>query len=528
MDADERSRDGIIGREQEWALHVERHGIADEALMNHMGERQVWLEQCAPPGLFSSWLEYIDKKRWFSPLTGDRFYFDSSTHFENSTRECAGPVAAALYSRVADRIVEEIVARANKTYQDRGYTFRLYKNNCDFLDNSYGTHENYLVERLDLTRTDMDMVRVLGPFLVTRQLFAGSGGVVRKNDYTMGFVLSPRARFINILISGGSSAGSRPLITTRDQPYADKHRWQRLHFALGDGLLVDAAEILTFGTTEILLRMREAGLLNDPPVPVEAGDLIPMLQVYNSDPSLKVAIRCADGKTYTIADIQEAYRDCARKACESTIPLTPQRATVFELWDRVLEGARASCPYETLRLDIQWAAMYWLVERDMERHGHRWNASSHFKVPSLNMTVSERLRALDLGCHENHPAGHIRRMIERGYIRSMFTQEDIARARAEPFADTRAYARVKQLRWAAELAERRGSPVTVQVDWEYTKIDPIDVEVEETYRLVSEEGIVEERVKRTTKHAWRYEFDNSDPYAHEYKPPEEFRQSEGA
>ena len=48
----------------------------------------------------------------------------------------------------------------------------IFKNNTDFVGNSYGCHENYLVDR------DVDfyyLAEQLIPFLVTLQIYAGAG-----------------------------------------------------------------------------------------------------------------------------------------------------------------------------------------------------------------------------------------------------------------------------------------------------------------------------------------------------------------
>ena len=70
-------------------------------------------------------------------------------------------------------------ARLEKIYRLREEGIRgevyLFKNNTDSAGNSYGCHENYLVER------DGDFAKftdVLIPFLVTRQVYAGAGKVL--------------------------------------------------------------------------------------------------------------------------------------------------------------------------------------------------------------------------------------------------------------------------------------------------------------------------------------------------------------
>ena len=53
-----------------------------------------------------------------------------------------------------------------------GHRLAVYKNNSDGKGNSYGTHENYLVDR---AVPFADIVRDLTPFFVTRQIFCGAG-----------------------------------------------------------------------------------------------------------------------------------------------------------------------------------------------------------------------------------------------------------------------------------------------------------------------------------------------------------------
>ena len=53
-------------------------------------------------------------------------------------------------------------------------TIQLYKNNTDGKGASYGSHENYLMDR---KTPFIDIIRGLIPFFVTRQVFAGAGRV---------------------------------------------------------------------------------------------------------------------------------------------------------------------------------------------------------------------------------------------------------------------------------------------------------------------------------------------------------------
>ena len=76
---------------------------------------------------------------------GARYYVDHA-HPEYSTPECAD----ALELVCADKAGERILARsmlAARRLVDPGQEIVVYKNNSDGKGNSYGTHENYLVDR---------------------------------------------------------------------------------------------------------------------------------------------------------------------------------------------------------------------------------------------------------------------------------------------------------------------------------------------------------------------------------------------
>ena len=67
----------------------------------------------------------------------------------------------------------------------------IFKNNTDFVSNSYGCHENYLADR---TADFYYMAEQLIPFLVTRQIFTGAGKVFRTRRGTV-YHISQRAAY---------------------------------------------------------------------------------------------------------------------------------------------------------------------------------------------------------------------------------------------------------------------------------------------------------------------------------------------
>src|SRR5690625_3694162 len=138
---------------------------------------------------------------------------------------------------------------------DKQVTIHLFKNNLDSAGNSFGCHENYLIRRrIPLERyTD-----VLVPFLVSRTLLTGSGGIVTGTDGAR-FVLSPRAFHIWEAVSS-STTRSRPMINSRDEPHADPELYRRLHVIVGDSSRAEPTVSLQMGTMDLMLRMVEAGV----------------------------------------------------------------------------------------------------------------------------------------------------------------------------------------------------------------------------------------------------------------------------
>src|ERR1041385_6554199 len=122
---------------------------------------------------------------------GARYYVDHA-HPEYSTPECSD----ALELVCADKAGERILARsmlAARRLSEPGQEIVVYKNNSDGKGNSYGTHENYLVDR---AVPFSQLVRNLLPWFVTRQLFTGAGKVGSENGgEEVAFQISQRADF---------------------------------------------------------------------------------------------------------------------------------------------------------------------------------------------------------------------------------------------------------------------------------------------------------------------------------------------
>ena len=112
--------------------------------------------------------EYEDPGAATTVLTnGARLYVDHA-HPEYSSPEVTNPRDLVLW----DKAGEQVMLRAARTLAANPAMpdVVLYKNNVDGKGASYGTHENYLVNRSVPFEV---LVAHLTPFLVTRQVFAG-------------------------------------------------------------------------------------------------------------------------------------------------------------------------------------------------------------------------------------------------------------------------------------------------------------------------------------------------------------------
>ena len=162
---------------------------------------------------------------------GARFYVDHA-HPEYSSPECASPLEGVLYDVAGEHVLRWAMEAAQNRYPESP-PIVVYKNNSDSKGNSYGCHENYLMDR---TVAFADVIEAMVPHLVTRQLYCGAGKVgaetsVFKKPPT--FQISQRAEFFEEVV-GLETTLKRPIVNTRDEPHADPQRFRRLHVIIGD------------------------------------------------------------------------------------------------------------------------------------------------------------------------------------------------------------------------------------------------------------------------------------------------------
>jgi proteasome accessory factor A len=372
---------------------------------------------------------------------GARLYVDTGFHPEYATPECDDLCDLVASDRAGERIIEQLVRSAQRRLPERGLRgeVRAFKNNADHAGNSYGCHENYLVSRA----TDFGtLVEGLVPFLVSRQVFAGSGKIER-GPRGVEYHLSQRAQHISEELSGGTVT-SRPIINTRDEPHADASRFRRLHVIVGDSNMSEVATYLKVGATTLVLDMIEDGFLR-PDLRLESP--VTALRTISSDPTLTCRVPLRNGRAYTALELQLAYLDAGEEYVRR-LGGDPGAEIVLARWREVL--ARLTKDPMTAAAEVDWVTKKALVDHYRERHGCPLD--------------DPRIALLDLQYHDVRAERGLYRLLARqGRVASVTTDRDVDRAMGWPPQTTRARLRGEFIR----RAELRGSEY--QVDWSFVR-----------------------------------------------------------
>ncbi|MBI2237276.1 MAG: proteasome accessory factor PafA2 [Actinobacteria bacterium] len=350
---------------------------------------------------------------------GARYYVDHA-HPEYSTPECASPRVLVVHDKAGERVLERSLEEIHRVLP-LGQRIAIYKNNTDGKGNSYGTHENYLVDR----RTPFgNLVRDLTPFLVSRQVFTGAGKLGAEGAWDERgrpqYQLTQRADFFEAEV-GLETTLKRPIVNTRDEPHADPDKYRRLHVIIGDANMCEVATYLKVGTAALVLKMIEDEFLPD----LSLSNPVASLHEISRDISCTATVRMADGRRLSAVQVQWEYLDRAKKYVEQEDP-TPDNAEVVQRWEAVLTALEDE-PL-SLHRELDWVAKYRLLEGYRERDGLDW--------------ADHKLRLIDLQYHDvRRDKGLYHRLAASGKVERLVADAEVERAVMEPPEDTRAYFR---------------------------------------------------------------------------------------
>lgn len=360
---------------------------------------------------------------------GARLYVDHA-HPEYSAPEVRDPLDAVIWDKAGERVMEAAARHASSV--PGAPRLQLYKNNVDGKGASYGTHENYLMSR---ATPFSSVIAGLSPFFASRQVFTGSGrvGIGQSGDES-GFQLSQRADYIEVEV-GLETTLKRGIINTRDEPHADADKYRRLHCIIGDANLAEMATYLKVGTTALVLDIIEAGVdLSD----LQLARPVTAVHQISHDPTLRQAVALADGRELTALALQRIYHQRVAKFVASEGNDDPRVADILDKWAMVLDLLERD-PMECADL-LDWPAKLRLLEGFRQREGLGWSAP---RLHLVDLQYSDV--RLDKGLYN--------RLVARGSMKRLVTEQQVLDAISTPPSDTRAYFRGEVLRkFGADIA----------------------------------------------------------------------------
>ncbi len=350
---------------------------------------------------------------------GARLYVDHA-HPEFAAPETTNPLDAVLFDKAGERVMEQAALLASRVPGAK--PLQMYKNNVDGKGVSYGTHENYLCQR---ETAFPQLISGLLPFFASRQVITGSGRVgIGRTGQVDGYQLSQRADYIEVEV-GLETTLKRGIINTRDEPHADAEKYRRLHVIIGDANLAEISTYLKLGTTALVLSMIEAGVpLGD----LELAGSVAAVHTISHDPTVKATVTLADGRRMSGIDLQRAYHEKAASFVERRFgeDADEQTQDVLARWIDVLD--RLAIDPMLLADELDWPAKLRLLEGFRQRDGLGWGAS---RLAMVDLQYSDV--RLDKGLYN--------RLVSRGSMKRLVTEEAVIAAMTQPPIDTRAYFR---------------------------------------------------------------------------------------
>jgi proteasome accessory factor A len=282
------------------------------------------------------------------------------------------------------------------------------------------------------------------------------------------YCVSQRAEHIWEGVSSATTR-SRPIINTRDEPHADAERFRRLHVIVGDSNMSETTMLLKVGTTDLILRMIEAGAaLRD----MTLDNSIRAIREVSHDMTGRSRIRLANGREVSALDIQYEYLNRAKDFTDAN-GLDASTKRVLEMWERALVAIETG-NLDKIAREIDWVTKYQLIERYQAKHGLPLSAP--------------RIAQLDLAYHDIRRGRGLYYLLHRdGAVDRVTRDLDIFEAKSLPPQTTRAKLRGEFIRRAQE--KRRD----FTVDWVHLKLND---QAQRTVLCKDPFRSVDERVER--------------------------------
>lgn len=398
---------------------------------------------------------------------GARFYQDIGCHPEYATPECDDVIDVVAHDKAGERIVTRLATTAERRMKADGFRGKIsiFKNNLDTVGNTYGCHENYLMERESVSFRQL--ASQLIPFFVTRQIYTGAGKVKRSDQ---GFYeISQRAQHIREEISIATTT-ARGIINTRDEPHADREKYRRLHVIVGDSNMSEYSTFLKVGITGIILRMIEDHFIHEH---FALRNSVQAIHEISEDINCKRLIELDNGKRLSAIELQWRYFECAKRYLEQAESDTTTDE-VMKRWEYVM--TRLEKDPMQLDRELDWVIKRKCIETYVKHRSLKWD--------------SAEVKRIDLEYHNiRQDLSVFYKAEKRGLIERILDDSHIRKAMHSPPENTRAKFRGRFIKLV------NNGKVLCGVNWSYIQLyepyqklylstDPLKPEFEEASRMI--------------------------------------------
>ncbi|MFQ5451205.1 MAG: proteasome accessory factor PafA2 family protein [Nitrospinaceae bacterium] len=331
---------------------------------------------------------------------GGRLYLDMG-HLEYASPECSNLVDLVTYDRAGDWLIQDAVDGLGWTDQ-----VSIIKNNVDLETNAtFGCHENYLVDR-SFPFDERDNLKLLSAFLVTRQIYSGTGRIGACNPHPfrdwdgvsmdtveeerVDFQISQRADHIPNEFYRWVQY-NRAIVNTRDEPLADPSKYRRIHLLVGDSNMSEFATALKMGTTRLMLELMDRGAVRREWI---LADAVGAMRSISRDPEFHWEITLKDGTRSTALELQWDILGFAKKHFKGE---NHEADWILENWEWVLTDL--SKGPEALIGRVDWASKFWMLKEFKKEENLDWH-DPWLKSQDLEYHNLNRARGLYWGLEE--------------------------------------------------------------------------------------------------------------------------------
>lgn len=312
---------------------------------------------------------YITERTSLGFLANGGRVYDDMDFIESCTRE----VTTLDDLIIAERANEYLLNTFFTTLAAHGIikSYRMRKRVLDDMGNTWAYHENHLYRRGSIVfqpdKEDGKGTDLLACHWSTRGIFTGAGGI-----YSQRYIVAQKALRLERDIASATTH-NKPLINTRDAPYADDSKYGRLHNISGDAHISDWATRMQIGTTNLILRMIEQGETAEA-LRIAPGKAHLVAKKVAQDNTFAQVFAVESGRYFTAMDMQEELMSRASIFCSKEGASNDDKWVLAE-WEKACMDIREDPARLCYRSDV--ATRRSCIEETLGRYSLGLDALSH-------------------------------------------------------------------------------------------------------------------------------------------------------